>query len=80
MMMKRINLFCSLLLLGLIPFLYTLVRTNLIADIPSTDGMGVAGHIEWFDLINETIQVFLIVPLYTLLKGFRLCGIMFCCL
>lgn len=79
MMMKRINLFCSLLL-GLIPFLYTLVRTNLIADIPSTDGMGVAGHIEWFDLINETIQVFLIVPLYTLLKGFRLCGIMFCCL
>ncbi len=64
-----INLFCSLMLLGFIPFLYTLVRTNLIASIPSTDGLGIAGHIEWFDLINETIQAFLIVPLYALLNG-----------
>lgn len=63
-----VNLFCSLLLLGFVPFLYTLVRTNLIADSPSTDGLGIAGHIEWFDLINETIQAFLIVPLYALLK------------
>lgn len=63
-----INLFCSLMLLSLIPFLYTLVRTNLIADIPSTDGFGIAGHIEWFDLINETIQAFLIMPLYALLN------------
>lgn len=61
-----INLFCSLMLLSLIPFLYTLVRTNLIANIPSTDGLGIAGHIEWFDLINETVQAFLIVPLYAL--------------
>lgn len=62
------NLFCSLMLLSLIPFLYTLVRTNLIADIPSTDGLGIAGHIEWFDIINETIQAFLIMPLYALLN------------
>lgn len=61
-----VNLFCSLMLLSFIPFLYTLVRTNLIANIPSTDGLGIAGHIEWFDLINETIQAFLIVPLYAL--------------
>lgn len=63
-----VNLYCSLLLLGFIPFLYTLVRTNLIADNPSADGLGIAGHIEWFDLINETIQAFLIVPLYALLN------------
>lgn len=50
------NLFCSLMLLSFIPFLYTLVRTNLIANSPITDGLGIAGHIEWFDLINETIQ------------------------
>ena len=56
------------MLLSLIPFLYTLVRTNLIADIPSTDGLGIAGHIEWFDIINETIQAFLIMPLYALLN------------
>ena len=63
-----LNLFCSLMLLSLVPFLYTLVRTNLIADIPSTDGLGIAGHIEWFDLINETLQAFLIMPLYALLN------------
>lgn len=60
------NLFCSLMLLSLIPFLYTIVRTNLIANGPLTDGLGIAGHIEWFDLINETVQAFLIVPLYAL--------------
>lgn len=64
-----INLFCSLMLLGFIPFLYTIVRTNLIASIPSTDGLGIAGHMEWFDLLNETIQAFLIVPLYALFHG-----------
>lgn len=62
------NLFCSLMLLSFIPFLYTLVRTNLIANSPSTDGLGIAGHIEWFDLINETVQAFLIVPLFALLN------------
>lgn len=63
-----VNLFCSLMLLGFIPFVYTLVRTNLIANGPSADGLNIAGHIEWFDLINETIQAFLIVPLYALLN------------
>lgn len=63
-----INLFCSLMLLSFIPFLYTLVRTNLIVNSPSTDVFGIAGHIEWFDLINETVQAFLIVPLYALLN------------
>lgn len=63
-----INLFCSLMLLSFIPFMYTLVRTNLIVNGPSADGLGIAGHIEWFDLINETIQAFLIVPLYALLN------------
>lgn len=61
-----VSLFCSLILLAFIPFIYTLVRTNLIVNSPSTDGLNIAGHIEWFDLINETIQAFLIVPLYAL--------------
>ncbi len=63
-----LNLYCSLMLLSFIPFIYTLVRTNLIANIPLTDGLGIAGHIEWFDLLNETIQAFLIVPLFALLN------------
>lgn len=50
------NLFCSLMLLSFIPFIYTLVRTYLIANVPLTDGLGIAGHMEWFDLLNETIN------------------------
>ena len=64
----RIYLFLSLCLLLIIPFLHQCVRTSLISDVPDTDGLGIAGHIEWFDLINETIQAFLIVPLYHLLN------------
>lgn len=63
---SRISLFLSLCLLLIIPFLHQCVRTSLISDVPDTDGLGIAGHIEWFDLINETIQAFLIVPLYHL--------------
>ena len=51
-----VNLFCSLILLGFIPFAYTLVRTNLIANGPSVDGLNIAGHIEWFDLISCKIS------------------------
>lgn len=65
---SRIYLFLSLCLFLVIPFLHQCVRTSLISDIPDTDGLGIAGHIEWFDLINETIQAFLIVPLYHLLN------------
>lgn len=63
-----VNLFCSLMLLSFIPFLYMLVRTYLISNSSVPDGLGIVGHIEWFDLINETIQAFLIVPLYALLN------------
>lgn len=65
---SRIYLFLSLCLLLIIPFLHQCVRTSLISNIPDTDGLGIAGYIEWFDLINETIQAFLIVPLYHLLS------------
>lgn len=65
---NQIYLFLALCLLLVIPFLHQCVRTSLISDIPNTDGLGIAGHIEWFDLINETIQAFLIVLLYHLLN------------
>lgn len=61
-----LNLFFSLMLLSFIPFLYTIVWTKLLANMPLTDDLSIAGHIEWFDLINETIQAFLIVPLFAL--------------
>lgn len=65
---SRTYLFLSLCLLLIIPFLHQCVRTVFISNVPDTDGLGIAGHIEWFDLINETIQAFLIVPLYHLLN------------
>lgn len=68
---SRIYLFLSLCLFLIIPFLHQCVRTSLISSVPDTDGLGIAGHIEWFDLINETIQAFLIVPLYHLFNTVR---------
>lgn len=68
---NRMYLFLSLCLLLIIPFLHQCIRTGLISDIPNTDGLGIAGHIEWFDLINETLQAFLIVPLYHLLNAVK---------
>ncbi|NCE64499.1 hypothetical protein D1159_07855 [Pseudoflavonifractor sp. 524-17] len=65
---SRRDLFLSLCLLLIIPFLHQCVRTSLISSVPDTDGLGIAGHIEWFDLLNETLQAFLIVPLYHLLN------------
>ena len=64
-------LFAALCLFFAVPFLYQCVRTGLIAAIPDTDGLGIAGHIEWFDLVNETVQAFLVVPLYYLLGVVR---------
>lgn len=63
---SQIYLFLSLCLFLIIPFLHQCVRTGLLVNVPDTDGLGIAGHLEWFDLINETIQAFLIVPLYHL--------------
>lgn len=68
---STILLFAALCLYFLVPYIYTCVRTYLIADIPSVDGLGIAGHIEWFDLINETLLAFLTVPLYSLLSAVR---------
>ena len=64
-------LFASLCMFFAVPFLYQCVRTGLVAAIPDTDGLGIAGHIEWFDLVNETVQAFLVVPLYHLLGAVK---------
>lgn len=56
------NLFFSLIVLSFIPFIDTLVRTNLITNIPQTDGLGIAGHMECrphvlqFDCISNDIR------------------------
>ena len=63
------KLFASLVLLSLVPAIIQTVETFVISSNVSTAGIDVIGQIEWFDLIDETIQAFLIIPLYSILNG-----------
>ena len=62
------NLFISLCLLALVPAVYQTIRTFLISISTSIGAFDVIGQMEWFDLINETLLAFLIVPLYSVLN------------
>lgn len=62
------RLFASLCALALIPAIYQTVRTFIIASNSQSDVFNIIGQMEWFDLINETLQAFLIVPLYSILN------------
>ena len=63
------KLFIALVLLSLVPAIIQTIETFVISTNVSTSGIDVIGQIEWFDLIDETIQAFLIVPLYSILNG-----------
>lgn len=64
----RWQLWLSLCALALIPAVYQTARTFLISSAGQPDAFDIIGQMEWFDLINETLQAFLIVPLYSLLN------------
>jgi hypothetical protein len=64
------NLFLALCLLALAPAIWQTVRTFIISNSVSTAALDVIGQMEWFDLIDETIKAFLIVPLYAVLSAF----------
>ena len=63
------KLFTALVLLSLVPAIIQTIETFVISSSVSTSGIDVIGQIEWFDLIDETIQAFLIVPLYSILNN-----------
>ena len=58
----------SLCALALIPAVYQTVKTFLISSGGQDGAFDIIGQMEWFDLINETLQAFLIVPLYSVLN------------
>ena len=60
----KTSTYFSLIALGLVTFIYSIIRTRLISNIPDTNALSIAGHIEWFDLFNEVLQTALIFPLY----------------
>lgn len=62
------KLFISLVLLSLVPAIIQSIETFVISNNILTTGIDVIGQIEWFDLIDETIQAFLIIPLYSILN------------
>lgn len=62
------GLFISLSLLSLVPAVYQTIKTSLISVTVSASAFDVIGQMEWFDLINETLLAFLIIPLYSVLN------------
>ena len=68
--LKQFNwrLWISLCALALIPAIYQTVKTFLISASGESEAFDIIGQMEWFDLINETLQAFLIVPLYSILN------------
>lgn len=62
------RLWLSLCALALIPAVYQTVKTFLISAGGQDGTFDIIGQMEWFDLINETLQAFLIVPLYSVLN------------
>ena len=64
--MKRINyrLLLALLLLGLIPTIYTTVRIFLIGQLPGDWGFNIASQLSWVNLLYEILQEALILPLF----------------
>ena len=62
------RLWLSLCALALIPAAYQTVKTFLISAGGQDGVFDIIGQMEWFDLINETLQAFLIMPLYSVLN------------
>lgn len=68
--LKNFNwrLWIALCLFALIPAVYQTIKTFLISASSQTEVFDIIGQMEWFDLINETLQAFLVVPLYSILN------------
>lgn len=62
------RLFAALCALALIPAIYQTVKTFIISSNNQSAVFDIIGQMEWFDLINETLQAFLIIPLYSVLN------------
>lgn len=63
------RLFAALCALAFIPAIYQTVKTFIISSNNQSDVFDIIGQMEWFDLINETLQAFLIIPLYSVLNN-----------
>ena len=62
------KMYLALCLLALVPAIYQTVVTGLITTNTSPGSLDIVGQMEWFDLIDETICAFLIIPMYSVLS------------
>ncbi|OEJ16089.1 hypothetical protein BFL38_11605 [Brachyspira hampsonii] len=60
------KLYFSLIFLSLFPALYETIRTIIVSISADSSSFDIMGHLEWFDLINETLLAFLHIPLYAI--------------
>lgn len=62
------KMYLALCLLALVPAIYQTVVTKLITVNTNPGALDIVGQMERFDLIDETISAFLIVPMYSVLS------------
>ena len=62
------KMYLALCLLALVPAIYQTVITKLITSFADPGSLDIAGQMEWYDLIDETICAFLIIPMYSVLS------------
>ena len=62
------KMYLALCLLALVPAIYQTVVTKLITANTNPGALDIVGQMEWFDLIDETICAFLIIPMYSVLS------------
>ena len=63
---KRINhkLFFALLVMGLVPTIYTTIRVFWLGNLPGEWSYSIAGQLTWVNLIYEVIDEAIILPLF----------------
>ena len=62
------KMYLALCLLALVPAIYQTVITRLLTSFADPGALDIIGQMEWYDLIDETICAFLIVPMYSVLS------------
>lgn len=64
--LKKIDykLFFALIVLGLVPTIYTTIRVFFLGSFPSEYSFSIAGQLSWVNLFYEIIQEGIILPLY----------------
>lgn len=64
--LSKINykLFLSLLVLGLVPTVYTTVRVFFLGQLPGEYAFSIAGQLSWVNLLYEILSEAIVLPLY----------------